>query len=422
MSLIKIWTILTILILILIFRIYLFYQTRVLIPDGGNVVLSVTLLEDPKSLGVLQRFNVDKNGERFHVRVSRFPQFYYGQTLKISGKVEDVVLEDGKIIRTIQFPHIEASDNKLLKPLRWIRNNLILFFSSALDSASSGLFLGIVFGIRDQIPQELLNTLSKVGVIHITAASGMNVTIFAGAVLFGLAKVMKKQKAIVVSFFVVWSYAFLSGFDASIVRASIMATISFGAGIIGRQNTSIWALAITGFLMLIISPTLIQSTGFQLSFAATFGIIFFGAKGAEISMTRGSRIKGVKNIVFSDFKTSIAAQVATLPILLGAFGQVSILSIIANVLILWTIPILMVIGSIGALVCFIIPQVGKLIILLSLPLLKYIQAVVEFLGSFDSVIVVRDLSWAMGIGYYFIVASILVFMRNIKKHKIIRSK
>jgi competence protein ComEC len=114
--------------------------------------------------------------------------------------------------------------------------------------------MGIVFGVREGMPEDLTDTFIKTGVIHITAASGMNVTMLAGAICVIFAAIASRKTALIFAVVAIWFYAGVAGFDASITRASLMATIAFSAGLLGRQNSGWYALLLTGFLMVFISP------------------------------------------------------------------------------------------------------------------------------------------------------------------------
>ena len=135
--------------------------------------------------------------------------------------------------------------------------------------------------------------------------------------------------------------------------------------------------------MLFISPNLISDIGFQLSFTATLGLILI------------PKIRAIGKIwvIGNDINTTIAAQIATLPILLINFGTYSIYSVLVNGLVLWTVPILMAIGWIGALVGLIFIPLGQLIIYLCYPLLIYFEKIVDFFGKTGGVVNISVLSF-----------------------------
>lgn len=142
--------------------------------------------------------------------------------------------------------------------------------------------------------------------------------------------------------------------------------------------------------------------GFQLSFMATLGILLINP-----------RLKGFEKLgaFGEDVNTTLSAQVSTLLILLGTFGSVGVLGILVNVLILWTIPILMVLGSVGVLFGLVFAPLGKFILFFSLPLLLFFEKVVKFFGGLQMNVVVDSFPWQLGVGYYLFVIAFLSFRR-----------
>ncbi len=181
-----------------------------------------------------------------------------------------------------------------------------------------------------------------------------------------------------------------------------MGIVVFSAQIIGRQTLAVNSLMLAGFGMLFIDPTLVSDIGFQLSFAATLGILYI------------KPIFQKKEGIGSNVLTTIAAQIATLPIILANFGIYSAYSILVNGLVLWTVPILMMIGGFGAILGLILEPLGQLIVYLCYPLLFYFETVVNIFGEIGGVIAISSLSWQFIVGYYFLLSSaVLLFRRKI---------
>jgi competence protein ComEC len=316
----------------------------------------------------------------------------------------------------IYFPKIEILKDKSLlgeslRAMNNLRQKLISLFSKTLPTPSSNLLMGIIFGIKEQMPKDFTDNLRTSGVFHVIAASGMNVTLIGGFIATGLAFFLKRQIAITLSILAIIFYAVLAGLEASIIRASIMGIIVFSAQIMGRQTLAVNGLFLAGFAMLFINPSLISDIGFQLSFAATLGILYI-----KPIFDKNKKIKLIaqKSVIGTDVLTTIAAQLATLPILLANFGTYSIYSILVNGLVLWTVPILMAIGGIGALIGLIFAPLGQLIIYFCYPLLIYFEAIVNFFGKIGGVILIQTLSWQFIAGYYSSLLSILLIFKRKK--------
>lgn len=380
------------LLITLSFRFFFFYSDQPRLVDGQEIRFQTIILSQPQILGSRQVLTANYKNRKIRITTSRFPELNYGKSVLILGKITN---KDDRLL--IYFPKIEMVDkpsnvfDNSLKTISNLRQKLISLFSQTLPSPSSSLLLGIIFGIKEQMPKDFSDNLRSTGVFHVIAASGMNVTLVAGFISSFFALFLKRQIAIALSILGIMFYAVLAGLEASIIRASIMGIIVFSAQIMGRQTLALNGLFFTGFIMLFIDPTLISDIGFQLSFGATAGILF---------------IKKVP--------TTIAAQLATLPILLANFGTYSIYSVLVNGLVLWTVQILMAIGGIGALVGLIFEPFGQLIIYFSYPLLIYFETIVNFFGKIGGVINISDIPWQFIVGYYCLLSSVLLIFKRKK--------
>lgn len=381
---------LLILLVALSFRFYFFYQNQPHFSHGQEVSFEATIMSQPQVIGSRQVFTANYKNQNIRITTVRFPELNYGNFVRISGQISS---QNNRVL--MYFPKIEVVErspnvfDKSLKAVSNLRQKLISLFSRTLPSPSSNLLLGIIFGIKEQMPKDFSDNLKTTGVFHVIAASGMNVTLIGGFISTGLAFFLKRQIAIVLSIVGIMFYAVLAGLEASIIRASIMGILVFSAQIMGRQTLAVNGLALAGFIMLFMDPTLISDIGFQLSFTATAGILF---------------IKRVP--------TTIAAQLATLPILLSNFGIYSIYSILVNGLVLWVVPILMMVGGIGALLGLIFAPLGQLLIYLCYPLLLYFENIVNLFGKMGGIISIQALSWQFIAGYYSLLASILVAFKK----------
>lgn len=378
-----------VLFLLLALRFFLFYQAKPRYREGEEVKLTTVLLSEPNRIGSVQRFYVDG----ILVVTPRFPDYHYGDSLTISGRLEEKLLRNERHVLTISFPKVERySSVGGLALAKFIRQKIRSVFESSLPNTQSHLLLGIVLGIKDNFPREFMDSLRISGTLHVVAASGMNVTMVAGFVasLFGF--FLKRHIALTLSIVAVFSYALLSGAEASIVRAAIMGSIGFLALILGRQNVALIALGLAGWIMLFVRPQTLFDVGFQLSFLATLGLIVFAPR--------------------NHLTTTLAAQIATLPILLAQFGSYSPLSVVANTLVLPTIAPLMVIGGIGAILSVLVPFIATMVLILALPLLFFFEKVVLLIASISPQIAVERLPLTLSIGYYLIVGSIVWLKRS----------
>lgn len=422
----RITIVLGLLLIILALRFLLFYSHKSTYIDGQEVSFETTLLSEPSISSNYQRLSASlASGDKIYITIPRYPEYHYGDTLKISGPIKfssgtkvsnqrGSLTTNEKTIVTMFFPKIEAVKNEqnyILSVASLVRQKVIILFEKTLDQTSSSLLLGIVFGIKKEMPLEFTDSIRKVGIMHVIAASGMNVTMIAGFLssLFGF--FLNRKAALLLTVVAVLFYAVMSGLQPSIIRAAVMGILVFSAQIIGRQKLSFYILFLTAFLMLFISPNLITDIGFQLSFLATFGLLYLKPVFDDFKTFRVVK----KLAIGDDVSTTIAAQVSTLPVILGNFGAYSLWSILVNGLLLWTIPIIMVLGGIGAIIGIIFEPLGQLFIYLSLPFLLFFEKVVVVFAGLGGSVEISSFPWQMVLGYYFVLIGVVLFITQRSK-------
>jgi competence protein ComEC len=268
-----------------------------------------------------------------------FPEISYGDKISVEGLVNGDKLDKPKLV-----------DVKPSSQISKFRNNIISFYQKTLPQPESGLVSGILLGSKGALTQDFYDLTKKTGVAHVVVASGTNVTFVVSFLMGILVLFMSRKKAIYFCIFGILGYLFMSGFDAPLIRAAIMASVLFMAQETGRLVSTWRVLLITAGIMLIIKPDWLIDIGFILSFVSVSSILFFEPK---ISKWTGKL-----------FSTTIAAQIGVAPILFVTFGQFNILSPIVNALVLWTIPMIMVLGGFGGVVGLIWPFLGKIILYL----------------------------------------------------------
>lgn len=386
---------------LLLFRFSSILAHQPVYADKQEISFVATLVDVPKlreDRQVLKVQTPDKLNVQVHI--SAFPQFHAGDRLRISGKLSKRIYED-YTFWAMYYPQIIAlprEETIISSVALSLKERAIELFVSTLPPISSALLMGILFGGDHGMPEDFIAALQTTGVMHIVAASGMNVAFVAGALLAVLGSFMPRQAALLLGLAGIAFYALLAGFEPPIVRAALMAGFAFSASLLGRPHLALLSLVLTAYLMLLFDPLLLWDVGFQLSFAATLGILLikplFGSGGKCASLRE-------------DIMTTTAAQIATLPIMLVAFKQYGVLSIFVNALVLWMIPILMFFGSIGLMIGLIIPPIGKGIILLCLPFLALFEGVIWHFGSSGLLLSVEHFSVGLAALYYFFLGIIL---------------
>ncbi len=215
--------------------------------------------------------------------------------------------------------------------------------SAALPEPAAGLAAGILLGLRDRVDRDLAAAFTATGLSHVVAISGWNIALVAalvGALAAGRAR-RTRSGAIIVAIVV---YTVLAGASASVVRAAAMAGVALLARETGRPGTAAAALGWAVALLVVASPANASDVGLQLSAAATAGLI---AWSSPIAAYIGRRAPGLPGWIREGLGVSLAAQAATLPIVLVAFGRVAPLSPVLNLVVVPLVPLAMATGAVA---------------------------------------------------------------------------
>lgn len=243
-----------------------------------------------------------------------------------------------------------------------------------LSPRYSSVMVEMLLGDKDVMSKELAANLNITGLRHIIAISGAHIailTIYLMALLIWLG--LWRHQAFYITLVLVIFYVVLTGFQPSAVRAGIMGGMFLLGQHIGRVNVSLRALVISATAMLLLNPFLLaRDVGFQLSFLAVFGMI------ALLPVVLSFLPKKIPGRVL--LAMTLSAQVFTLPILIWNFGQVSLVAVATNILVVPMIPLLMGLGfllMIGGLI-------APLGFVLAFPvglLVQYILWIVDFFAN-----------------------------------------
>ncbi len=215
--------------------------------------------------------------------------------------------------------------------------------NSYLPEPHASLLNGILFGVNLRTSKVFYEELRTVGLIHIVVLSGMNITLL-GAVLMNITVFFGKYISSLLTILVIVFFILFVGVKAPILRAGVMGVLTLVAFMFGRKNFVFFALFVSAIVIFIFKPAWLATISFQLSYAATLGILLFGATikvGSEKNI-----LAELKNSLIENFRISLAAQVFTVPIIFIYFRQISLISPLSNVLVAPVIAPLMVFGFI----------------------------------------------------------------------------
>ena len=213
-----------------------------------------------------------------------------------------------------------------------------------LPEPEAGLAAGILIGLRDRVDRDLAAAFTTAGVSHVVAISGWNIAIVAAAMASVTGRLGRRRRSVVTILAIV-AYVAFAGASASVVRAALMAAVVLLARETGRAGRAAAALGWAATLLLASDPHLIGDAGFQLSSLATAGLIAWATPLTAWIQTLGrGRLPGW---LAESLGVSLAAQAATLPIILVSFGRLALLSPLVNLAVVPLVAPAMAVGLVA---------------------------------------------------------------------------
>ena len=204
---------------------------------------------------------------------------------------------------------------------------------SKLPKREREFLKGIILADRTEMDAEMVSDFSKSGLVHFLAISGTHLAIIFWLILYLLKPIFPakfRKIPIVLSLLFIWSFTIFIDYGSSVVRSCLMITAYYSFVLLQRKPDLLHAMAIAGFAILIFDTHQVFDVGFQLSFVAVFGIFWLNT---PILKNLPRPKNKIQDFLFNVVSMSLAAQIATLPLVIFYFHQYSFLSIVANVII-----------------------------------------------------------------------------------------
>lgn len=258
-----------------------------------------------------------------------------GQRVQVRGKVGQAL---GRAPAQIWYATVIVLDARQPYPTR-LKYMMSRGLFASLPREQAGFVRGLLFGSRSGISQELEAALRADGLTHIIAVSGYNLTIIIAALAVFLRR--KSATSLILSLAAIMLYVAMTGFSASIVRAAIMGSIVLIARYV-RRDANLWSVfGVTICLMTAYAPEyLLADMSWQLSVLALAGVL--------LVVPRLEDMHGWRTIFKEGLMVSLAAHLATAPLIAYRFGSLSLIAPMANLVFLPVVPILMLGGVIAA--------------------------------------------------------------------------
>jgi len=376
------------------------------------------------------------------VHALRWPAYVYGDRLRVSGKLEEPPETDSfsyrdylarrGIYSLIQHPRIvltgKGEGRWFWTVLYWVRARAAQLIREQVPEPEGSLMQGIVLGIEAGVPPELRDDLNATGTSHIVVISGANITLLAAVLARSLGRLLGKRRGFWLACAAILLYVLLAGADPAAARAGVMGGLYLTARHLGRRSTAYVALCASAVVLTLINPWALWDAGFQLSFAATLGMILFVPfleRPADRLLSRLERYPALHSTAghCADLLTvTLAAQILTTPVVLYWFGRLSVVAPLANMLVVPVQPAVMAVTGLATAVGLLpfLEPLAKVIFWLPWLGLAYTATAVHWLARlpFSSIQTDRDASQWITLAYTFILVAVYAFARS-KRRKVI---
>lgn len=348
--------------------------------DGVAMRIRGALRDDPEIGDTSQRFSISVRAVQIDgawqpasggvlVRTGLLPTRRSGDVLELEGQLESPPAVDGfdyaeylarKNIRSVmQFPRVSAAgreDDSLARALILrVRRKLSESIGLALPEPQSSLAQGILLGQKSVLPADVAADLNATNTSHLVVVSGENVVLVSAFATAALAWIVGRRRALLLSIGVVLAYAALIGASPSVMRATIMGILLVIATLAGRPSSGITSILFAAAIMSGIDPGIDRDLSFQLTFAATVGIVYLA------SPIRAWTIEWIARVLRRDavpgwvsawfvepLAVTLAATIATEPLIAMNFGRISLVALPANLLVVPVFGMIMLTSLIAA--------------------------------------------------------------------------
>lgn len=226
-----------------------------------------------------------------------------------------------------QFENISVSSGEKTLTEKF-KDYIKTLFSSVMSENGSVFAYNILFGEKSNIDKEVKQNFGVSGVAHLLAVSGLQIQFLVLILFFVLNKINKnKIRQFVIIALILLAYCYLCDFTASVVRSTLMCLIFLSSGLFGRPYDLLNSIAVSGIIILVVSPLMIFDAGFQMSYICVLGIalLFKPLKKAF------EKIKIPRNLSIA-LAIDLSTTISILPVLGAYFGKLSLLTVFANLI------------------------------------------------------------------------------------------
>lgn len=256
----------------------------------------------------------------------------------------------GKFKHWTVYSHHWTPERSFFEFRKWIRTRL----SKYLDNAETGLLLGLLAGDRSGIPDALRSDFQRSGLVHVLAISGFHVVLLAGMLMIFLKATHLPHRTVrIIAILLLLVYIPVTGGSPAVRRAVIMFAVPQIGAIFQRQPNTLNSLGVALLLLILPEPNVIWNPGFQLSVAATAGILIGGPinplQHLPESLKTNKLWSKIQSFILDPTYVTLCATLSTAPFLIHHFKTLSPFAWLGNIVVVPAISMGMQAGLFGLL-------------------------------------------------------------------------
>lgn len=292
-----------------------------------------------------------------------------------------------------------------------LRRDFLAGLSTSLPEPHDQFAAGLLIGQKSELPASVTETLRIVGLSHVIAVSGYNLTILVDVARKRMGK-KSKFRATVSSILLILLFVALAGSSASIARAAFVSILTVLASHYGRSVKPVLLILLAASCTAFINPLNVWTDiGWYLSFFAFFGVLV-------VAPAVQKRIYGLKkepHVIAKILLETGSAQIMTLPIIMFVFGEISLVSMVANILVVPLVPLAMLLSLVAGIAGMVLPLASGIFAWPARVILDFMLSVSSILSRIPHAFKQATISaYTMTIAYVFVVILVIVMHQKAK--------
>ncbi len=378
-----------------VLRFHTFAPDTSTIPYNETIQFTGLVSKPPITTADAQKLYIETDAlaGKVYVKTSRYPIYQYGDEVDVSCTLlqpepfdtfaYDKYLARHGVFTICQQARLKvigkgsgnAVYTKLYQLRDWVRAEIRVLWPEPIAS----LLLGVILGIQDDIPEDIVAQFRDTGTIHVLVVSGMHVMIIAQLLASVGQRWWNQRQLVIIVGLVLAGFCIITGLAASVVRASIMGCLPLLAKSLGRKPVMHYSLIIVAAAMTMHNPYIVlYDAGFQLSFLATIGLVYFQPMCDKICwwIPKAFTLR-------ETLSTTLAASIPTTPLVIATFGMFSAVSPLANLVVVPVSNLMLFGGTFAVLLSQALPPLGVYIaFIINFPI-HIMLMLIELFGSFE---------------------------------------